>query len=59
MTMTKQQTDEILRIWGELEAADPDASTERLMAQTSEIATRRLGVEIDAGHISEALEHAE
>lgn len=42
-------------IWDEIEDAEPDISTERLMATVCERASLESGREIDAGDVSAAL----
>ena len=53
--MKAKHVEVIQRIWNEIEAIDPDASTEMLFALTAERASRELHTEIDDGDVAEAL----
>lgn len=54
--LTKAQQQRVVSIWDEIEEEHSDVSTEMLFAMTCERASRELGVPVDNGDISGALE---
>jgi replication-associated recombination protein RarA len=46
----------IVAAYEDIEAADPDISTERLLQMTADRASEQLGREFDVSHVVEALE---